>query len=475
MVAAIIALVAAFHLLTIRPGHYWGDDFAQYILHARNIAEGLPYGDTGYIYNPANPFLAPRTYPPVYPLILAPIIRWSGMNLEAMKVATLLFLPAALLVIFLLFRRDLRFRHAAALIAMLGFSPFLWDFKDGIRSDLPFLFFLYLALLGARLAADPDISSRRKWAYIVMAGVATCLAFGSRTLGILLIPAFLFSDLVVHKKPTRVTVSITLMFILWMVIQARLGGRDASYLDQYAGWTPRVLLENALYAASLAYFWANGYSKLAAGLLCMVFCGLAGLGYLGRIRQRVTAFEVFLPLYVAVILSWPAMQGLRFFVPILPLLLFYSFAGLDRLRLAGRVRAERTVFGVLMTAVLVSFAADYTTLEFGSMAAGIHTRNSQEFFRFVSTNTAPDAVFVFVKPRALALCTGRRSAACHTPRNDSDLLYFFREISADYAVLGPVEDKPLTQLVEQHGDAFTPVYTNEDFTLYRINDQPPRK
>jgi len=206
---AIAALVAAFHLFTVRPGHYWGDDFAMYILHARNIAQGLPYGETGYIYNPSNPFLSPRTYPPVYPLMLAPIIRCCGVNIEAMKVASLLFFPAALFVVFLLFRKGLRTSYALALVAILGLSPFFWDFKDVARPDLPFLFFVYLAFLGERIA-DGAASPPRRAAGIALAALATCLAFGMRTLGILLAPSFLLGDLLARRKPSRLSITVTL-------------------------------------------------------------------------------------------------------------------------------------------------------------------------------------------------------------------------------------------------------------------------
>ena len=43
VVTAIIAIVAAFYILTIRAGHDWGDDFSMYIHHAVNIVEGKDY------------------------------------------------------------------------------------------------------------------------------------------------------------------------------------------------------------------------------------------------------------------------------------------------------------------------------------------------------------------------------------------------------------------------------------------------
>ena len=70
-----VLLAGVFYMLTIRDGHDWGDDFSMYIRHAENIAQGLPYAQSGYIYNPYNPSIGPRMYPPGFPLLLAPVAR----------------------------------------------------------------------------------------------------------------------------------------------------------------------------------------------------------------------------------------------------------------------------------------------------------------------------------------------------------------------------------------------------------------
>jgi hypothetical protein len=93
-----LAIVGATFLLTLRPGQDWriGDDFAQYILHARNIAEGRAYASTGYIYNPDLAVIGPPAYPPVLPLVLAPLWAWFGLDLQAMKALMVVFFVGGL-------------------------------------------------------------------------------------------------------------------------------------------------------------------------------------------------------------------------------------------------------------------------------------------------------------------------------------------------------------------------------------------
>jgi len=89
---SLLATITVFYLATLREGHLWGDDFAMYIHHAQNIAQGRPYADTGYVYNPAVPVYGPRMYPPVFPLLLAPLYKVFGLSLIPMKVEQVVFI-----------------------------------------------------------------------------------------------------------------------------------------------------------------------------------------------------------------------------------------------------------------------------------------------------------------------------------------------------------------------------------------------
>jgi len=142
IIAAIILIIGFFYIFTIREGHNWGDDFAMYIRHAKNIAEGTNYRIGDYIYPPANVYR--RSYPPVFPLLLSPIYKFFGLNLKAMKAEIIFFFLSFLFAFFLIFKNDLPFKYLAAVVCIIGFNPYFWDVKDNIMSDIPFILFLYL-------------------------------------------------------------------------------------------------------------------------------------------------------------------------------------------------------------------------------------------------------------------------------------------------------------------------------------------
>ena len=79
-------MIGIFYIATIRPGQSWGDDFATYIHHAKNIVEGKQYSDVRHVYSEYTQYIAPSNYPPGLPLMLVPIYGYFGFNLNIMKV-----------------------------------------------------------------------------------------------------------------------------------------------------------------------------------------------------------------------------------------------------------------------------------------------------------------------------------------------------------------------------------------------------
>ncbi len=117
-IGALLIAIGTFHAATVRQGHLWADDFAMYIHHAKNIVGGHPYTDTGYIFNAAF-MVGPKYYPPIFPVLLAPVYRISGLNLIPMKLEQVLFLVLALAAIYANWKHDLGPGSA------LGWSRFL--------------------------------------------------------------------------------------------------------------------------------------------------------------------------------------------------------------------------------------------------------------------------------------------------------------------------------------------------------------
>ncbi len=452
-----VAAVGAFYLLTIRQGHVWGDDFAQYILHARNLIRGLPYGQTGYLYNPHNP-IAPPMYPPVFPLLLAPVIGLFGLNLTAMKVEVILCFLAALGCMFVVSRERLSTAGALVVIAAVGFNPLVWNFKDEILSDFSFLLFCYAALA----------CLMRGRAFV--GGVCLALACGTRSLGIVLVAAVVLADLLHTRRLSRATLIALMPVALLAAVQRLWLGHGPGYLDQLGNTLRMAWVNFWYYGKELRDVWRNGYAGFWMRLFFLAANGLGFWGYVRSLRRRVTALEIFPLLYVIVLIIWPAYQGFRFLLPLVPLYFLYLLEGMRQVAWLAPIRRQRRAVIALSIILAVTYIARYTTLPFGPIDQGMEHPDTVEVFDYVKQHTPPEAVLVVGKPRAFALYTGRTSTVYHWTQPDPEHWEYLRRIGATYAIVSPIffTDQFFRLFIARNPSRFHELFSNPNFMLYQI-------
>ncbi|HEY1422333.1 MAG TPA: hypothetical protein VGF20_02695, partial [Candidatus Acidoferrum sp.] len=104
--------------------------------------EGRPYSAIHYIPNPKALWLAPTNgYPPVYPLLLAPVYKERGLNLRAFKIVTVLCFVGFLLIFAGFARSSLSPLMSCCALLLIGLNPVFWGSKDLLLSEFPYLMF----------------------------------------------------------------------------------------------------------------------------------------------------------------------------------------------------------------------------------------------------------------------------------------------------------------------------------------------
>jgi hypothetical protein len=490
VLACLIGAIGAIHLATLRQGQEWGDDFGLYVAHARNLAEGRPYADTGYVYNPADPILSPRTYPPIFPLLLVPVYLLCGVNLTAMKVWVVLLFMALLGVLALLLRKRLPFPYVVGCLTLFALNPYVWQQKDRLLSETPFMLFAYLALVLAE-KAQQEASRRRALLWGLAAGTAAYLAFGTRTVGVVLIPSFLVCDWRRRRWLGTASAAIMTAFLAGVAAQKCLLVVEGSYLDQ-------LVFDPALYARiwlslgkALGYFLENGYSNAARLLLFACLLAPACWACLSRLRTAsgatpippdlsgLTACELFFVFNAVVLMFWPAAEyERRFLVPVLPLFFLWVAEGLHRLDATSFRRVEKPIVAALASAVLLSYAGWYSRMDTGPIRDGVNAPDAVALFQWVRQQTDPRDVFLFQRPRAFALYTGRRSLAHHKADDAPRLARTLRKHGATHVVVYHSSPFPIFQksgrLVEtfiaDNPARFEKVFENQGFRVYRLRE-----
>lgn len=481
LLAATVLVASCLHCLTLRAGHGWGDDFALYIRHAQNLTEGRPYADTGYIYHPQLPSLSPHTYPPGFPVLLVPLYALFGLNLTAMKLLLTGCFLALAAVCCWGFRTTLSGWYLGAAVAALAWHPYFAAFKENVLSDLPFTLFVYLTLFTFERVQVRSHGSAIRWSDAVLLGVLLYVVGAFRTVGLVLIPCVLAADLARCRRITRTTLAAAALALLLAVGQARLVPGGDGYLDQINLNLVQVVRANAaLYAEAFFDLWSNGFSKPLQYLLAAVLSLLALSGFLRQARTRISVLHLFVAAYTGVVLLWPAYQAGRFLLPLLPAYFFYAVLGFRQLTAPAGRAGRCAAAGGLCAALFLTYLGGYRSLEAGPISPGVQGASVDQCFEYVRTQTRKDDVFVFSKPRALALFTARAASAYHAPTDDRDQWDYLQRIGAGYVIVGDgpaagfAKDRAyLTPFIQRHRDRFELSFANEDFKVYRIRERPP--
>ena len=121
-----------------------------------------------------------------------------------------------------------------------------------------------------------------------------------------------------------------------------------------------------------------------------------------------------------------------------------------------------------MSGAGLTYCMLYFTRGLPPINEGIHRVNSVEMFNVVRNQTTQNDVIIFRKPRVLSLLTSRKSSCYHTSENDEELLNYFKKIGAAYLIEDIDKDSYLSSFLKRNKNRFKHVFSNNDFSLYKI-------
>lgn len=447
----LLLVVTLFQLAFRQAGHDWGDDFAHYLAHARNLGEGRPYAETGYLYSDRALGIGPKAYPPIFPLYMAPWVAAGGLDYAFLKIAIVLLFPVTLLLMAGLAARYLPPWQVLGLTALLGFSSIFWEMNQQILSEPLFLvFWLAVLWLGERRRPEStdeegSQSANSRWLVAILLGVLIYLAIGTRTVGVVLLIAVPLEPLVRQRKISLqgcivpVVVAMGLM-VLQKWLLPEVGG---GYLEHLAMITPATILGN-LQAdiTSFSYFWRNGHSETVRKVAGVLLSLVAIYGFVRlHLKHGVTLTGWAAVGYFTLVVLWPVAAWTRVILPLIPLYLLYLLIGLRELPLPQAYRM--VVYGAFFCFALGSQGLWLMTVDLGP-PDGPTRPEAAEMFAQMRDQTADDAVCLFFKPRVMPLLTGRDSVTFPHELTGENLREIVRENEVDYWI--ETRDLPRTHL-----------------------------
>ena len=470
-VVLLVALALAF-LLTMRAGHDWGDDFALYLHHARNLAEGKPYASVGLIDNPNVPHLGPLFYPPGFPWMLAPAVRIYGLNFTLLKAEMVLTFVLGLLFCFLLFEERLPPAWTLSAIALIGANPVFWKRSTEVLADYPFLMVAYGGLWLIHAVYRRTKDQPPLWMAVPF-GAAIYLAYAVKPHGIAVAGAFAIYELLRARRIRPILPVTACVAAAGAVAQLMLVGRDSRYT--LFNFSPKWL------ACSVAgnvkgyrEWWLTGYVPASSYILFAAVVALTALGIWRSRRAGIRVYDLFALLYMLVVIAYPVVVE-RYLIPVVPVLMLYLVIGLRDFTEAMPAAGARAVLAGAAAAAVFSYGTIYAKADRGPIREGIFDPDFAALCRYIKTRTPPGSRIVFRKPRLLTLVTDRPAAVYHEPADRAELWAFLHSIGASYVIVADLPQEEMASdrtylrpFVSTYRDRLLSVYRNPHYELFRI-------
>jgi len=444
-----VALFVLVQASTLTDGHNWGSDFAQYIIHAKNLTEGRDYRQGIWMDERILASDVGQTYPIGFPATLAPLVWLFGADLPVLKAVNIVFWVLWVLVIHRMVRR--RAGDSAALWASLILlsSPWFFVFKQNVLSDVPFLFFTTLAIaLYEEYLGDGSPIDRLRFAGVLASAAA---AMATRSAGLALFAALFlhlaFSRRAVWPAVAALTVPVLIRLAEWALYMPASAYSQRFVYPWDGMWSfATTVLDQAAYSVVMLGKIYMPYQlppaiykpvvAISAAILALVLAvRIAKLQPLltpGRLA-RIELIDVFFVVYLGMLIIYPQKQGPRFLLPLAGIALIYAiealtamvqYLGLDSRRgaLVAALLAAGVIHNLVATAAVWNFDDD-----------DIHRPPTLELMAWIRTNVTQDEHYMFHYSRAAALFTGRTGK--FLPQKPEDVLSECRERQIRWVIL----------------------------------------
>lgn len=445
-------------------------DYAQYLLHARNLVEGRPYADIGYIHSSHN-WIGPPAQPPGWPLVLAPVVGLFGVDSPAVRVLSVVLVAASAVAAGAFFARRSGPLIGAATGAITALSLEAQGATLTAYSEPLFV----LLVWGILLLAD----ERTAWSSWRSVGIAAMAAgaVATRVAGVALVPALLVYAFVRYPQDRRRTLTPLLVLSAVGVIVAMFATDIVPFLRTVFGVVPWILTRpeetinvysEVLLVGTLYPLPGNRPNDLyhLVALLPMT----VGLVPLWREHGKSPLLAVSIG-YVVLLLLAPVRVS-RYAWPLLPIVAFALVAGLQSLlsRGARRWSSPRPVALVTAGIVLLICAGATARLAAEPAPPSFQTDpSSREVFAFFAGLPAGTRV-LFPNPRVLTLQTG--VPAMGTPYGTSGEIVTeliekgITHVAVPSNAKGP--ERGLVRAIGLYPMHFSILYRNAGYRVYRF-------
>lgn len=325
-----------------------GGDGPSYLILARSLVEGYGYADMNIPGAPAH-----TQYPPLFPLLIAPIYLAFGYNFLVIKLLVAVFAIASLFAVRAFFSEHGGRFYGTFIAVLTGTNFFFLFFTNEILTEIPYMFLSFMALLYAR----KHVSNGNAFQFFLALPLLLALAYMTRTIGMTLVAASFMTVMLglrggaapsaSLKKKVLFAAAVLAPFVIWTIRNSIYAQDVATYQSIFAHadyysldsgeaglgslWT-RFLLNSGYYSEGiyemLVPFMPWNGVLLWAGLIAVLLLVMTGFVRELFIRREMKDFYILF--YLGLLTVWQVYgkgDAQRYLVPLIPFLYHYLFTG----------------------------------------------------------------------------------------------------------------------------------------------------
>ncbi len=460
----LVAFVAAYAYTFDSKVAMLGDNAYYYTL-GKALAQGEGYVNISRINKSPN-----NHYPPGYPAMIS-VLLFFGSSIFAVKLMNGILLLGAVYILFELISHLLQSEKLAFLILFLMvLNSHILYYASIMMSEIPFLFFSGLSLL-LFVKADKEYLSFKNYK-LILSLLAMIMAYYIRSLGIALLAGYLLYFVLEKQwKPALVYTGGLIIGVLpWFIRGQKLGG--ASYLKQLTLINPyQPNLGQADIGDFVARFFANferyvtweipsalfpikqpqyGGEPTAAewfvGLILLLLL-FYGLFQTGKFKWLLLGYVL---ATFGILMIWPSVWiGVRFMVPMIPILLIGFFNALQLIISKVSVASGKKSFNPLLLSVFVLFSFSPVSA-LNKQAKAAYTPAWKNYFavaKWVNRNLDDGVVVSCGKPALFYLEAETFTMRYKFAQNPDELIKDLEEKQVDYVVVDQVYGNTYRYLV----------------------------
>lgn len=402
----LLVLLASLPLFLFHmPDQDWGDDAFQYLLQSERVFAQTPNLQVHGLEN-----YGPEEKGLGFSLLLGALPR---KDLKDPAYVLVFFLILAAWCFFRVLQRHFAWFWSLLLTLVFLYAAPLLHFRGQILPEYPFLFVVMLMALLLHSSRRQDL-----WLLPVLCGLAIALKSIGWVLYVAGISYFVWLWLVQRSRPVKHgflgLLAIVVVPILVVSVVHWIMGR----YQPFAGglWYGNVVVSGGLdLFANLQYYWRIFHELFERELpmwantaIKVMAIGGVFSGFLGRIRKGLGLLEWSVLIYIIALLLYPDRNsGLRFLLPLWPVVLFYFLSGCKSL--VGYWPITKRLVPGLLLVLLFSNLVNWCMMIQPNEVEGPNSDAAKQMFSYIRKELPDNALVGCSKPWAV-LWYGRRSS-----------------------------------------------------------------